>query len=360
MWDDSLRSVDCGDEKSFMHMVNIADPIFHYYLYCRGSSEMEVKMKDTVINQFRDKAIWVVFLLMFIGFSIASPRFFSSSNLFTIARQVSMLGIASVGMTFVILIGGIDLSAGSVITIVNIVCAYLMVESGFSITAAIICSLFLAVGIGVLNGFLVSAIRIPAIIATFATQTIVAGAAFLISGGIPIFGFDERFRVIGQGFVGPVPVPVIIMIFCFAVGSFILNKTYFGRYFYAVGGNEEAAKLSGIRVGSIKYLIYALSGLFSGLAGIVMLSRTNSAQPTAGIGYEFDVITCVVLGGVSVLGGLGKISNVIAGVLIIGILTNGMVLLNVSSFMQMIVKGGVLIVAVGFDCLQNRHRFTKL
>jgi len=316
-------------------------------------------MKATVINQFKDKAIWFVFVLLFIGFTFASPRFFSSDNLFIIFRQISMYGIAAVGMTFVILTGGIDLSVGSVITIVNVVAAYLMVESGLSIPLAIILSLFLAVGIGLLNGFLVSAIRMPAIIATFATQTIVAGAAFMISGGIPIFGFDESFRFIGQGFIGPIPIPVIIMICCFAAGSFILNKTYFGRFFYAIGGNEEAAKLSGIRVGYMKYLVYALSGFFAGLAGIVMLSRTNSAQPTAGLGYEFAVITCVVLGGVSVTGGLGKISNVVAGVAIIGILTNGMVLLNVSTFLQMIIKGIVLILAVGFDCLQNRHRLAK-
>lgn len=312
-------------------------------------------MKDKVINQFKDKAIWIVLLLIFIGFSLASPRFLSSSNLFTIARQVSMYGIAAIGMTFVILIAGIDLSAGSVITIVNIVCAYLMVNSGFSMPMAIICALAVAVGIGLLNGFLVSTVGIPAIIATFATQTIFAGSAYLISGGTPIYGFDERFKVIGQGYVGPVPVPVIIMICCFAIGSFILNKTYFGRYFYAVGGNEEAAKLSGIRVGAIKYLIYALAGLFSGLAGIVMLSRTNSAQPTAGIGYEFDVITCVVLGGVSVAGGLGKMSNVVAGVLIIGVLTNGMVLMNVNTFSQMVIKGIVLILAVGFDTIQKKR-----
>ena len=145
------------------------------------------------------------------------------------------------------------------------------------------------------------------------------------------------------------------MAICFAVGAFILNKTYFGRYFYAVGGNEEASELSGIRVGRVKYLIYALSGLFAGLAGIVMLSRTNSAQPTAGLGYEFDVITCVVLGGVSIVGGFGKISGVIAGVLIIGVLTNGMVLLNVSNYTQMVVKGLVLILAVGFDTLQKKR-----
>lgn len=313
-------------------------------------------MKTKVLNQLKDKAIWVVFVVLFIGFAAANERFVSMDNMFTIARQVSMYGIAAIGMTFVILIAGIDLSTGSIITIVNVVCAYLMVNSGFSMTAAVICALIMATLIGLLNGFMVSTIGIPAIIATFATQTIFEGAAYLLSGGTPVYGFDERFKVIGQGYVGPIPVPVIIMICCFAVGSFILNKTFFGRYFYAVGGNEEASKLSGIRVGFIKYLIYALSGFFAGLAGIVMLSRTNSAQPTAGKGYEFDVITCVVLGGVSVAGGYGKMSNVVAGVLIIGILTNGMVLLNVSSYTQLVVKGIVLILAVGFDCIQQKRK----
>ena len=313
-------------------------------------------MKTKILNQLKDKAIWVVFIALFIGFAAANERFVSVDNMFTIARQVSMYGIAAIGMTFVILIAGIDLSTGSIITIVNVVCAYLMVNSGFSMTAAVICALIMATLIGLLNGFMVSTIGIPAIIATFATQTIFEGAAYLLSGGTPVYGFDERFKVIGQGYVGPIPVPVIIMICCFAVGSFILNKTFFGRYFYAVGGNEEASKLSGIRVGFIKYLIYALSGFFAGLAGIVMLSRTNSAQPTAGKGYEFDVITCVVLGGVSVAGGYGKMSNVVAGVLIIGILTNGMVLLNVSSYTQLVVKGIVLILAVGFDCIQQKRK----
>ncbi len=315
-------------------------------------------MKSTIIKILKEKAIWMVFIILFVAFSLANPRFLSSSNLFTIARQVSMLGIASIGMTFVILISGIDLSTGSIITFVNIVAAFLMVNMGFGMVAAIIVSLILSILVGVLNGCLISTIGIPAIIATFATQIVFEGASYLISGGTPIYGFDERFKVIGQGYLGPVPVPVIIMIVCFAIGSFILNKSYFGRYFYAVGGNEEASKLSGIRVGVTKYLVYALSGLFAGLAGIVMLSRTNSAQPTAGLGYEFDVITCVVLGGVSITGGYGKMSNVIAGVLIIGILTNGMVLMNVSTYMQMVVKGIVLVLAVGFDSLQKKKALT--
>ena len=204
---------------------------------------------------------------------------------------------------------------------------------------------------------MVATIRMPAIIATFASQIVFAGCAYLLSGGVPIYGFDPRFKVIGQGYVKAVPVPVIIMSVCFAIGSFILNKTYFGRYFYAIGGNEEASKLSGIKVSSIKYLVYALSGLFAGLAGIVMLSRTNSAQPTAGNVTVWCHYLCG-LGRCFVAGGYGKISNVIAGVLIIGVLTNGMVLLNVSTYMQMVVKGIVLALAVGFDCLQKKRALT--
>jgi len=316
-------------------------------------------MKSNVISQIKSKAIWLVLVVLVITFAIANDRFLSSTNLFTVARQVSMYGIAAVGMTFVILIGGIDLAAGSVITIVNVVCAYLMVKMGFSMVTAIICSLCMAALIGLMNGFMVAQMRMPAIIATFATQIIFEGAAYLLSGGTPIYGFDTRFKIIGQGYVGPVPVPVIIMLVCFLLGAFILNKSYFGRYFYAVGGNEEASKLSGINVKAIKMLIYSLSGLFAGLAGIVMLSRTNSAQPTAGKGFEFDVITCVVLGGVSVSGGYGKISNVVAGVMIIGVLTNGMVLMNVSTYMQMLVKGIVLVLAVGFDSYQNKQLTAK-
>ena len=152
-----------------------------------------------------------------------------------------------------------------------------------------------------------------------------------------------------------IPIPVIIMVIVFAIGWFISEKTYFGRYFYALGGNEEAAQLSGIDVKWVKCLVYSLSGLFAGIAGLVMLARANTGQPNAGVGYEFDVITCVVLGGVSTTGGSGKMSNVIAGVMIIGVLQNGMVLLNVSSYMQMVVKGIILLIAVGADCVQKQR-----
>lgn len=306
----------------------------------------------------KSNAIWLVFIAEVIIFTIANPSFITPNNLVAILRQVAVYGIASVGMTFVILIAGIDLSIGSIITFVNIICAYFMVNMGIPMGIAVLISVIAATLIGVLNGFMVSTIGIPALIATFASQTIFEGLAYLISGGMPISGFTENFGFFGKWSIGIIPICAIIMAICFAIGAFILNKTYFGRYFYAIGGNEDAAELSGIRVSRTKYLIYALSGFFAGLAGIVMLSRAGSAQNTAGKGYEFDVITCVVLGGVSVNGGVGRMSGVIAGVLIIGSLTNGMILMNVSSYAQMVVKGLVLAIAVGIDCMTKKKQAT--
>jgi len=313
-------------------------------------------MKSKAVYQLKDKAIWVVLFILMLVFSVANPRFVTASNLLTMLRQISMYGIASIGMTFVIMLGDIDLSTGSIISFVNIICAYFMVNMGMNMIAAILISLVISILIGLLNGFMVSTIGMPALIATFAVQTAFQGLTLIICGGLPINGFTENFRVIAQSYVSIVPTPVIIMVACFAVGSFILNKTYFGRYFYAVGGNVEAAKLSGIRVGRIKYLVFAISGFFAGLAGIVMLSRTNSGMSNAGLGFEFKVITCVVLGGVSVTGGFGKMSGVVAGTFIIGALENGMVLMNINSYVQSIVMGVVLALAVGFDCIQKRKQ----
>ncbi|NBK21385.1 MAG: ABC transporter permease [Spirochaetia bacterium] len=300
--------------------------------------------------------IFIVLVVLTGFFAISSKVFLHPSNLFNIARQVSMLGIAAVGMTFVLLLGGIDLSIGSQVTLVNIVAAWLMVNAGLHPVVACIIVLIMSTFIGFLNGLIIAKINMPPLIVTLSTMTIIEGVAYMICKGIPIFGFSPSFAVIGQGYLGPIPIPVIIMIVILMIGAFILNRTYFGRYFYAVGGNEEAAELSGINVDRVKFLVYALSGLFAGIAGIVMLSRTNSGQALAGKGFEFDVLTAVVLGGVSTIGGRGKISNVVAGVLIIGVLSNGMVLMNISQYVQMVTKGTVLLVAVAFDCIQRNKQ----
>ncbi|MDO4276217.1 MAG: ABC transporter permease [Eubacteriales bacterium] len=311
-------------------------------------------MKKTV-DILKSRAIWVFLLLLFIFFSVMSSNFLSMRNLLNVAKQVAIFGIASVGMTYVILLGGIDLSTGSIISFINIVGAYFMVNMGLNPVIAVIGSLVISTLIGLINGIIIADIKMPPLIVTFASQTIFAGLAYIICKGTPISRFPDSFLAIGQGYVGPIPVPVILMALCFALGAFILDKTYFGRYFYALGGNEEAAELSGIQVKKVKYLVYSLSGLFAGIAGLVMLARANTGQPNAGKGYEFDVITCVVLGGVSVNGGSGKMSNVIAGVLIIGVLSNGMVLLDISSYMQMVIKGIILLLAVGSDCIQQQN-----
>tara|TARA_R110002096_G_scaffold318022_10_gene512435 strand:- start:6860 stop:7831 length:972 start_codon:yes stop_codon:yes gene_type:complete len=298
--------------------------------------------------------IYIVLLILIIFFSIASENFLVGNNLLNVARQVSMLGITAVGFAFVLLLGGIDLSVGSLITLVNIFAASLMVNANWSPVLAVSAALLLSAGIGFSNGWIIANLKMPPIIVTLAMLIIIEGVAYLICDGLPIYGFPKSFAVIGQGYVGPIPIPVIIMAVIMALGSFILGKTFFGRYFYAVGGNEEAAKLSGIDVKRVKYLVYTLSGFFAGVAGIVILSRTNSGQVLSGKGFEFDVLTACVLGGVSVTGGVGKISNVLAGVLILGVLSNGLVLMDVSQFVQMVIKGSVLMIAVALDCLQNR------
>ena len=200
-----------------------------------------------------------------------------------------------------------------------------------------------------LTGLLISHIEIPPMVATMGTMTSLRGAAYLITGGTPVFGFTEGYAVIGQGYVGVVPIPVIILAIAFAIGIFFLSKTKYSRYIYGVGGNEEVARLSGVNVHHIKAFVYAVSGFCSALAGLVMLGRLNSGQPRAGESYEMDVITAVVLGGVSLNGGVGKLSHVIFGLLIIGVLTNGMTMMAIDDYWQRVVKGIVLLLAVGFD-----------
>ncbi len=313
-----------------------------------------LKGTANAVDFAKRNGIYVVLLVLIGFFSFATENFLVSNNLMNVARQVSMLGIASVGFAFVLLLGGIDLSVGSVITLVNVVCGWFMVNQGMNPVLAIVLTVAMATLIGFANGWIIANIQMPPLIVTLAMMIIIEGVAFLISKGVPIYGFPESFAVIGQGYLGPIPIPVVIMAVIMGIGAFILNKTYFGRYFYAVGGNEEAAKLSGIKVKNVKYLVYSLSGLFAGIAGIVILSRTNSATSNVGEGFELEILTACVLGGISVTGGVGRISNVVAGVLILGVLSNGMVLLNVTEFTQMVIKGTVLLIAVAFDCMQHR------
>ena len=310
-------------------------------------------------------AIFIALILIVLAFSIATPKFLTLSNLMNIARQVSMVGVASVGMLFVILLGGIDLSVGSSISLVNVVCALLMVKMNMNPVLACVLAVLTSTLFGLINGILVTRIKMPAFISTMAFMNVLSGIAFLLSGGVAIYGFSDGFRILGQGYMGFIPIPVIIMAAMFLLGGFILNKTAFGRYVYAIGGNEEAAKLSGVNVNIVKMLVYTISGLFAGLAGIIMLSRLGSGQASSGTGFEFQVITAVVLGGTSVSGGEGKISRVVIGVMIMGVLSNGLLLLNVNTYAQLVINGVVLLIAVAMDCLSKntraiRHKAPKI
>lgn len=312
----------------------------------------KINLKDK-INEY---AIYAVLILLFLFFSIASPSFINANNLINVVRQISMLGIASVGMTFALLVGGIDLSIGSQMSMVAVICSIMMTKGNINPCIASILCIILTSAVGFFNGIIISKIKMPPLIVTLSTMIIIEGVAFIISKGIPIFGFPQGFSVLGQGYIGIIPIPVIIMIVILIIGAVILNKTYIGRYFYSIGGNEEASRLSGIDVDKIKCLAYTLSGLFAGISGVILLSRTNSGQPTMGKGFEFDVLTAVVLGGVSVNGGVGKISNVISGILIIGVLNNGLVLMGMNTYVQSVIKGIVLLIAVAFDFIQRSKK----
>ncbi len=304
--------------------------------------------KFNLKNFLAQYAIVLVLIALVVFFSLRAPQFLKSTNIFNILRQVAINGIIAVGMTMVLLTGGIDLSVGSIVGLSCVLTANLLLAS---VPPALAVLITLAVGVlvGLINGFFINMFNIPPLITTLAMQTAIRGVAYIITGGLPVFGFDQAITVIGKGYLGPIPIPVVIMALVFIVGIIFLEKTRYGRYIYGVGGNEEASRLSGVNVKNIKYMVYAICGMLAALAGIVLLARVNSGQPKAGEKYEMDAITSAVLGGVSIAGGEGKLGFVVIGVLLMGVLSNGMIQLNVQEYVQWVVQGGTLVLAVGFD-----------
>ncbi|OAT72496.1 ribose ABC transporter permease [Parageobacillus thermoglucosidasius] len=291
------------------------------------------------------------FFLLCIVLSILSDSFLTVNNWMNVLRQVSINALIAFGMTFVILTGGIDLSVGSVLALSSAITAGIM-ASGTNGFTAIIIGLLAGFLMGALNGVVITKGRVAPFIATLATMTMFRGLTLVYTDGRPITGFasdDILFQMMGRGYFLGIPVPVVFMIVVYVALYFVLKKTTFGRHTYAIGGNEEASRLSGIRVDRLKVWIYSLTGGLSALAGIILTSRLNSAQPTAGTAYELDAIAAVVLGGTSLSGGRGWIFGTLVGALIIGVLNNGLNLLNVSSFYQQVIKGLVILLAVLLD-----------
>jgi len=298
--------------------------------------------------------ILFVLILLTAFMSVAAPNFNSVNNLLNIARAISINAILAAGMTFVILTAGIDLSVGSIVAVSGVV-SVLGALTGLPGPVAVVVGMIAGSLAGFLNGFLIAYGRLAAFIVTLGTMTFLRGLAYTLTQGEPIVSNELNFRGIGNGFVAGIPAPVIVMVVVYAAAWFALERTKYGRHIYAVGGNPEAARLAGVRVKRVLTSAYVVAGALSGLAGVIFAARVVSAQPTAGTGYELDAIAAVVLGGTSLAGGRGRIIGTLIGSVILGVLTTGLILMNVPFFTQLLIKGVVIILAVAIDGLKTHQ-----
>lgn len=287
-------------------------------------------------------------LVLCIILSILTPRFLTINNLRNVFTQVSVNAVIAAGMTFVILTGGIDLSVGSILAIAGAVAAAIVKSTG-NVFLAVIAALAIGAIIGLLNGIIIARGKIQAFIATLVSMTVFRGVTYVYTNGTPVSGLGQKFMVLGNDKILGMPIPVIVTVIIFLLSYYILDQTRYGRYVYSIGGNEDTARLSGINTNKVKTLVYVISGVMAAVSGIIVTSRIGSASPNAGSGFELDAIAAVVLGGTSLAGGEGSIVGTIIGAVIIGVLNNGLNLMNVSPFYQLIVKGLVILLAVMID-----------
>jgi ribose transport system permease protein len=285
---------------------------------------------------------------------IASPHFLTASNLVNVVEQSAIIGIIAVGMTFVIITGGIDLSVGSLVALSGIAFGT-AVQQDVPLPLAAVIGLGTGMACGTINGLLITLGRLPPFIATLGMMSMARGAALMLSDGRPISGYPEAFRTLATGDVLGIPVPVIMMLAIYGLAHFTLQRTILGRYTYAIGGNEEAATLSGVNVKLYKTLVYAIAGLLSAVTALLLVARLNSAQPIAGIMYELDAIAAVVIGGASLMGGAGSVVGTLIGALIMAVLRNGLNLLGVPSYVQQVAIGAVIVIAVLVDMALRRR-----
>lgn len=319
----------------------------------------DTNSKKTTIQQIPKllKKYAIIFVLagIIVLFSILSPYFLTLGNLTNVFVQQSYVIIAAVGLSFVMISGGMDLSIGWQMSLVGVVTATLMKNWGLPVYGSVLMGLLLGVLLGLFNGRMAVTLKVHPLIVTLGTMTAFQGLSYIAANQSVILNLPESFKFLGQGYLfNVVPMGVVLMIIVVIIASFILNYTYFGRYIYAIGSNEEAAHLAGIDVKKMKLMVFALGGLFAALASMVLFARTGSASPSTGPGTEFSCMTAAVLGGVSFKGGEGKVWGVVTGVLILGVLSNGMQLIGMGTYAQYIVRGAVLLAAVGFDTYQKQ------
>jgi ribose/xylose/arabinose/galactoside ABC-type transport system permease subunit len=301
------------------------------------------------IKNLKEYGIFISFIVTCVIISLATPQFLSVPNWTIIITQVSINALLAFGITFVIITGGIDLSVGSIVAVTGVVAASLAQNGDYPLIIVITGGLVAGLAFGLFNGFLVTKSKIAPFIVTLGTMTIGRGLALILSNGRPVSNLTENFNAIGSGKFLGLPIPIIILILVFVICSIVLRKTIFGRYIYAIGGNEQAAWASGINVSKIKLAAYAICGALSGLAGILLAARISTGQPNSGMGFELDAIAAVVIGGTSTTGGRGTMIGTLIGVLLIGVINNGLDLMNVTSYYQQVIMGLIIIGAVLMD-----------
>ncbi len=304
--------------------------------------------KKKLINQINIYRSVLILLVICVFATILSPSFLSVTNLFNVFKQITVAGIVGCGMTFVILTGGIDLSVGSILGLSGVLASGVLASTG-NTAAAVAVSLVVGVACGAVNGFFVSVCGIPPFISTLGMMTLLRGVILVYTKGSPIPIKSDAYKFFGKGSIAGIPVSVIILIIVFLLAHYILTQTSYGRSVYAVGGNREAARLSGIRVKTSEFLVYTLNGLMCGMAGLILTARLGSAQSTSGTGIEMDAIAAVILGGTSLSGGVGFVLPTVVGAMIMGIIDNILTLMNVNPHATNIVKGAVILIAVLVD-----------
>jgi ribose/xylose/arabinose/galactoside ABC-type transport system permease subunit len=298
----------------------------------------------------RELGIAVVVLLIMVILSLSSPNFFTASNLAIVARQVSLSAIIAIGMTLVILLGGIDLSVGSVVALGSVIVGYVMVTMAMPIWLSILIGLLVGVVVGAANGLLIVKTGVPSFIVTLGMMGLARGAALVITKGSTISGLPLSYLEIGQGYVGGyVPIPVIIMVVIAIAAHIMLSRTTFGRRIYFIGSNQEAARLSGINVNRITVIVFAMAATMAATEAVIETARMSTAQPASGVGYELTDIGAVIIGGASMMGGEGTILGTLLGATLLGLITNGLILLGVSAYWQQVFSGTIIILAVALD-----------
>ncbi len=323
-----------------------------------GAQAQSIALPGKLTQLLRVRELNVFLALIVVGalIGVATPYFLTTNNLMGVFRSFSLTAIMSIGMVMVIITGGIDLSVGSVMGLSSLVTA---LGFGAGLPTAVCVGAGLLVGIlfGAFNGLLITGIGLPPFIATLGSLSIGRGLMYIVTRGVPVTpDTPDIFSVLGQGYVSFVPVPVVIMFVMMIGFSVLMRRTRFGRYVYATGGNEQAARLSGVKTNRVKLIVYMLSGAIAALAGVISFSRYLSAEPASGFGAELDVIAAAAIGGASLSGGIGSVTGAVIGAALAGIIANGVVLMNINTYAQQAITGAVILIAVSLDVLRSRRR----